>query len=76
MQDPVKANDVNRFVKGEITKVAESIRVLKLVDSWYVQTTTSCDGPFETYDEAEAFLHLSETVEAARIEFAGLAVTG
>lgn len=56
--------------------MGESIRVFKQLDRWYVQTTTSYDGPFETYDEAEAFLHLSQTVEAARMEFAGLAVTG
>lgn len=50
-----------------------STRVLKLVDSWYVETKTGYDGPFESYDEAEAFLRLSQVVEAARVEFAGLA---
>jgi len=49
------------------------IRLLKLVDRWYVETKTGYDGPFDSYDEAEAFLRLSQTVEAARVEFAGLA---
>ena len=50
-----------------------SLRVLKIVDSWYVETRTGYDGPFDNYDEAEAFLRLSQAVEAARVEFAGLA---
>lgn len=54
-------------------QVWNSVRVLKLVDSWYVETRTGYDGPFDNYDEAEAFLRLSQTVEAARVEFAGLA---
>jgi len=56
--------------------VGESIRILKLVDHWYVETRTGYDGPFESYEEAEAFFQLSATVEAARMEFAGLASTG
>lgn len=52
-----------------------SARVLKLVDSWYVETRTGYDGPFESYDEAEAFARLSQTVEAARLEFGGLALS-
>jgi len=48
-------------------------RVLMLVDRWYVETRTGYDGPFENYEEAEAFLHLSQVAEAARVEFAGLA---
>jgi len=54
-------------------RAGNPIRLLKLVDSWYVETKTGYDGPFDSYDEAEAFLRLSQTVEAARIEFAGLA---
>lgn len=56
--------------------MANSTRVLKLVDSWYVETKTGYDGPFESYDEAETFLRLSDTAEVARMEFAGLAVSG
>ena len=55
-------------------QVAELTRVLKLVDSWYVETRTGYDGPFESYEEAETFLHLSDTAEVARMEFAGLAM--
>ena len=54
--------------------MGESTRVLKLVDHWYVETRTGYDGPFQSYDEAEIFLHLSETAEVARMEFAGLAL--
>jgi len=53
--------------------VAETVRIIKLIDNWYVETKTGYDGPFETYDEAESFLRLSESAEAARVEFAGLA---
>jgi len=54
--------------------MATSQRVIKLLDSWYVQTPTGYDGPFDSYAEAEAYMHLSDTVEAARMEFAGLAL--
>lgn len=53
--------------------MATSQGVIKLLDGWYVQTSTGFDGPFDTYSEAEEFLRLSQTVEAARMEFAGLA---
>ena len=53
--------------------MVETIRIIKLIDNWYVETKTGYDGPFESYDEAESFLHLSESAEAARVEFAGLA---
>jgi hypothetical protein len=55
--------------------MATSLRVIKLVDSWYVQTQTNYEGPFDSYDEAETYLRLTQTVEAARMEFAGLAMT-
>lgn len=49
-----------------------SIRVIKLVDAWYVETKTGYDGPFDSYEDAEAFQRLSLTTEAARMEFVGL----
>ena len=54
--------------------MAESTRVLKLVDYWYVETKTGYDGPFESFEEAETFLRLSDTADVARMEFAGLAL--
>lgn len=53
--------------------MVEPARIIKLIDNWYVETKTGYDGPFETYDEAESFLRLSERADAARVEFAGLA---
>ncbi len=53
--------------------MATSQHVIKLLDNWYVQTPTGYDGPFDSYDEAVAYMQLSRTVEAARMEFAGLA---
>jgi len=60
------ANDVVEAVTGEDFGMAENTRVLKLVDSWYIETRYGYDGPFESYEEAEVFLQLSQTAEAAR----------
>lgn len=54
--------------------MSESTRVLQLVDSWYVETKTGYDGPFESYEEAEAFARLSQMADIARMEFADLAI--
>lgn len=43
--------------------------------SWYVETRTGFDGPFDTEKEAATFLDLVKCSNAARIEFAGLQYT-
>jgi hypothetical protein len=69
------ANDVNHSRQGEASRMITSQRVIKFDNSWYVKTTTGYEGPFDDYAEAEVFLRLSQTVEAARMEFAGLVLT-
>lgn len=44
--------------------------------SWYIETRTGFEGPFQTSDEARHYLDLLEQTEAARAEFAGLQYTG
>jgi len=39
---------------------------------WYVETRTGLDGPFESEKEADTFLDLIKSSNAARVEFAGL----
>jgi hypothetical protein len=39
---------------------------------WYVETRTGLDGPFESEKEANTFLDLIKSTNAARVEFAGL----
>lgn len=50
--------------------MADNERVLKLVDSWYIETRTGYDGPFDSYEEAQVFIRLSRTADAARLEMA------
>ncbi|MDH5395885.1 MAG: hypothetical protein OEW97_06390 [Gammaproteobacteria bacterium] len=42
---------------------------------WYVETRTGLDGPFESQEEATSFMHLVNSSNAARMEFAGLQYT-
>jgi len=55
---------------GENIRMADNERVLKLVDSWYIETRTGYDGPFDSYEEAQVFIRLSRTADAARLEMA------
>lgn len=43
--------------------------------SWYIETRTGFEGPFQTSDEARNYLNLLEQTEVARAEFAGLQYT-
>jgi hypothetical protein len=65
---------VNTAIPGEVATVTKPLQILKLDDDWYVETNTGFDGPFDSYEEAEAFLRLSEKVEIARLGFAGLSL--
>lgn len=46
--------------------MADNERVLKLVDSWYIETRTGYDGPFDSYEEAQVYIRLSQAADAAR----------
>ena len=43
--------------------------------SWYIETPTGFDGPFDSEQEASTFLDLIKSSNAARVEFAGLQFT-
>lgn len=47
-------------------------QIVKVKDSWYVETRTGYEGPFDKLSEAKKYLVLANTAEAARLEFAGL----
>jgi len=42
---------------------------------WFIETPTGFDGPFESEKEADTFLNLIKSSNAARMEFAGLQYT-
>lgn len=50
----------------------ESSRLKKISGNWYIETRMGYDGPFENKAEANQFLNLLKSTEAARSEFAGL----
>ena len=51
-------------------------QVVKITNnSWYVETRTGFDGPFDSETVASDFHLLVKSSEAARIEFAGLQYT-
>lgn len=54
-----------------ISKNAQVINIMN--KSWYVETQTGLEGPFETENEADIYLNLVRCSDAARVEFAGLA---
>ena len=47
-------------------------QIMKIKDSWYVETRTGYDGPFDNLKEARRYLLLLNDADAARMEFAGL----
>lgn len=47
-------------------------RIIKIREKWFVETRTGYDGPFCDEREAEKFLNLLKSCDAARCEFAGL----
>ena len=49
-----------------------SKRIIKISGNWYIETHTGYDGPFDNKSEANLFLSLLRSTEAARNEFAGL----
>ena len=49
---------------SQIIKIGQS--------SWYVETQTGFDGPFDSQGEAITFQDLIKRSNAARVEFAGL----
>lgn len=55
--------------------MADNERVLKLVDSWYIETKTGYDGPFDSYEEAQLYIRLARTADAARLEMAEFSST-
>ena len=54
---------------------SNNTHAVKVNKSWYVETRTGFDGPFESEEEASNYWFLLETNEAARVEFAGLQYT-
>lgn len=56
--------------------MAESDRLIKISDSWYIETRTGYDGPFDNKLEARQFLTLLKNTEAARNSFSGLQFRG
>ena len=50
--------------------MADKVHVLKLVDSWYIETRTGYEGPFDSYEEAQVYIRLAQTADAARLEMA------
>jgi len=47
--------------------------IIQIKNSWFIETRTGYDGPFENKKEAENYLNLLKNCDAARCEFAGLA---
>ena len=47
-------------------------RVVKIKDTWYVETRTGYEGPFDDLSEARRYLLLTNAADVARMEFAGL----
>lgn len=48
-------------------------RVVRIKDVWYLETLTGFEGPFDSAEEANTYLGLTRSADAARLEFAGLA---
>jgi len=44
-------------------------------NGWYVETAMGFDGPFDSQNEANVFLELIRSSNAARVECAGLQYT-
>ena len=49
-------------------------RIKKIAEKWYIETRTGFEGPFDSKQEAEKFQFLNKCTDAARVEFAGLAL--
>lgn len=47
-------------------------QIVKIRDTWYVETRTGYEGPFEKLSDAKKYLLLANTADVARLEFAGL----
>lgn len=55
--------------------MSKANRITNICGNWYIETRTGYDGPFEDKSEANQFLRLLISAEAARCEFAGLQFT-
>jgi len=55
-----------------VLRAGEKNQIVKIKETWYVETRTGYEGPFDNLSEARKYLLLANTADAARMEFAGL----